>query len=272
MLVLAPACQRPEASSTTTVVAGAYPLAEVARAIAGSDLSVRDLTPAGAEPHDLELSPRDTDLILSAALVVYVGAGFQPAVARTAAKASRSLDVLSVVDSSDGDPHVWLDPIYMSELVDGIESSLADASPSLDADFRERAAKFKAQLVALDGRWREGLADCQRRSLVTAHAAFGHLARRYNLQQVAIAGASPETEPNPRRIDEVIDLVRSTGVTTIFTEDLVSPAVANTVARETGTKTAVLDPLESAQPVADPGYIARMDANLARLRAALECR
>lgn len=245
-------------------------MAEVARALASATDPVLDLTPSGAEPHDLELTPRQVDRLLDADLVVFVGGGFQPAVAAAARRAKRKIDVLA--EAGGGDPHVWLDPVAMRGITDQVEAALRRAHPDQARVLARRAERFRSALAALDQRWRKGLASCDRRLLVTAHAAFGRLANRYGLRQEAIAGVSPETEPNPKRLDELRRIVGDNGVTTVFTEHLVSPAVANTLARETGVTTALLDPIESSQGAGDAGYIARMDANLIALRLALGCR
>lgn len=271
-LVGALAACRPAPASGPTVVAGSYPLAEMARALVGDDAEVIDLTPSGAEPHDLELSPKQVDRILDADLLIYIGGGFQPAVADVAPRAPRSLDVLKALGrSTSSDPHVWLDPAAMADLVSPLQAALSRDRPQLREALMRRGLELRTQLRALDVRWRTGLTQCQRRLLVTAHAAFGSMAQRYGLRMEAIAGLSPESEPDPQRLDQLRQLVKDEGVTTVFTEELVSPAVARTLARETGAATAVLDPLESARRLGDPGYIARMDANLAAVRKALGC-
>jgi zinc transport system substrate-binding protein len=130
-------------------------------------------------------------------------------------------------------------------------------------------------LLALHEDFETGLATCERNLLVTAHEAFGWLARRYGLRQEGIAGIDPESEPSPKRLAELADLVEEEGVTTIFTEDLVSPKVARTLAREAGgIRTEVLSPLESlteAQRERGDDYLDVMRDNLTKLRAALGC-
>lgn len=263
-------CARPATPTRSSVVVGAYPLAEVVRALVWPSDPVFDLTPSGAEPHDLELTPRQVDRVLDADLVVFVGGGFQPAVAAAARRAKRTVDVLAGAGGTD--PHVWLDPVAMSRMTDQVEAALRRVHPDRAPILTRRAERFRSALASLDQRWRQGLANCDRRLLVTAHAAFGRLAARYGLRQEAIAGISPDTEPNPKRLDDLRRIVADNGVTTVFTEHLVSPAVANTLARETGAATARLDPIESSQGRGDPGYLARMDANLVALRGALGCR
>lgn len=250
----------------TDVVAGFARLGEVAAEVGGERVRVRDLTPAGAEPHDLELGSDDLDAIADADLVVYLGGGFQPGVAEAATRAGHGVDLLAPGD--DEDPHVWLDPVRMTRVVEQVEAALVRADPPGGAAYRERGAALRARLQELHAEFEAGLRTCQRRVIVTAHDAFGRLARRYGLEDQPITGLSPEAEPDPARLAELADLVRARGVTHVFTEELVSPRVAEALAREAGVRTAVLDPLEGR---VEGGYLAGMRRNLQTLRTALGC-
>jgi zinc transport system substrate-binding protein len=267
MSVLASACgARGGGDGRIDVVAGFARLGEVAARVGGDQVRVRDLTPPGAEPHDLELSTDDVDAILDADLVLYLGGGFQPGVAKAAERSGHGLDLLGPGEGDD--PHVWLDPVRMTQVVDRVEGALEAADPAAAPGFRQRAGAFRAELGQLDAEYRSGLGRCQRRVIVTAHAAFGRLARRYGLEQQALTGISPEAEPDPARLARLADLVKARGVTTVFTERLVSPRVAQALAREAGVGTAVLDPLEGR---VEGGYTAGMRRDLAVLRTALGC-
>jgi zinc transport system substrate-binding protein len=262
LLALAAGCS--DEGSGADVVAGFYPLAWAARQIGGPELRVDDLTPAGAEPHDLEPSARDVQRIRDARLVLYIR-GFQPALERALkGRDGPSLDVRA--GSRGSDPHVWLDPVRFAAIVHSIGRELG----------RPRSADALARrLKALDRDFRAGLASCRRREVVTSHAAFGYLAARYGLHQVSLSGLSPEAEPTPRALQRLIEEVRKTGATTVFTEPLASPRVVETVARETGARTAVLDPVEgltAEQRRRGDDYFSIMRRNLAALRQALSCR
>jgi zinc transport system substrate-binding protein len=293
LVVLAGACGSSAAPSGTgprlTVVASFYPLAEVAEKVGGTDVSVANLTPPGAEPHDLEPTTRQVDAIQGADLVVDMGRRFQPGV-EAATRHRRRGTTLSVLDalrvpggdvaenapSGATDPHVWLDPVQMTEIVDVVTTALRAASTSdaIDQRLARRAADYKAQLATLATAYETGLQHCRSSTIVTSHAAFGWLARRYHLEQQAITGLSPEQEPDPRRLSTLADLVKTKHLTTVFTESLVSPKVAETLAREAGVHTAVLDPIEGisrARIAAGADYRSVMTANLAVLRAALGC-
>ena len=252
-------------STTRTVVASFYPLAFAARQIGGSEIDVRNLTPPGVEPHDLELSGSDVRTIADADLVLYLGEGFQPSLEAAITSSAHAIDLLDAV-ANRVDPHVWLDPVRYATIATRIGTEL---------ERRAEAARFTAKLRALDVELRRGLAHCARKEIVTSHAAFGYLAARYGLKQVAITGISPEAEPTPRDLEQVVHEVRAVGATTVFFETLVSPRLAETVAREVGAKTAVLDPIEGlteAEVAASEDYFSVMRENLAALREALGCR
>ena len=255
----------PGDGSRRDVVAAFYPLAYAAQRLA-PDADVRNITPAGAEPHDLELSPRVARAVAEADVVLYLGRGFMPALEDAARGHSNAVDLLAGVRLRDRDPHVWLDPTRYAALVRRIASALGE---------REAAAGLVAELEALDGEFRERLASCERRTIVASHAAFGYLADAYGLEQVALSGVSPEAEPGARALEALVERVRAEGATTVFVEPLVSPRLAETVAREAGARTAVLNPLEGLgddEIEAGADYFSVMRGNLARLREALGCR
>ncbi|WP_067497290.1 metal ABC transporter substrate-binding protein [Actinoplanes sp. TFC3] len=292
VLVLAGCAQR--ASGFTDgrldVVTAFYPLQYLAERIGGPQADVVNLTKPGAEPHDVELNPRQVGQVADAGLAIYL-TGFQPAVdqAIDLEAADRALDVSGVVQmlSAEGhehepggeeeehehgalDPHVWLDPVRYATIGDALADRLATIDPAHASDYASRAEAVHAELDALDMEYAATLKTCERREIVTSHEAFHYLADRYALTEVGITGISPEAEPSPQRLAHVAEEARATATTTIFFETLVSPKVAETIAREVGARTAVLDPLEG---VSEPGadYFSVMRANLTALTTALGC-
>jgi zinc transport system substrate-binding protein len=238
---------------------------------------VANLTPPGAEPHDLELGPRQVAAVGEADLVVYL-AGFQPAVDEAVRQeaSGTSLDVTPaaalVEVGGASDPHFWLDPLRLADVGDSVAARLGEVDPSRAQDFADGAADVRAELEALDAEMQEGLAGCEGTDLVTSHTAFGYLASRYGMEQVGITGLSPESEPSPRALADVAAHVAANDVRTIYSETLVSPAVAETLARETGARTAVLDPLEGlSSGSAGEDYLAVMRSNLAVLQEGQPC-
>jgi len=257
----------PSSAGPDTVVASFYPLAFAAEEVAPG-VPVENLTPPGAEPHDLELSPSDAATIRDARLVLLLGHGFQPQLEDAAGNGDnvlRLLDTPGLDLLPSGDPHVWLDLIRYAKIVQRIGEALGAQGA---------AERLVARLEALDDEYRDGLANCERHEIVTSHEAFAYLAQRYGLEQIPITGLSPEAEPQPADLSRVVDLVEERGVTTIYYETLVSPRIAETVARETGAKTAVLDPIEGLTPAEvakGEDYFTRMRANLQALEDGLGC-
>ncbi len=280
------------------VVASFYPISEAAERVGGEAVTVVNLTPAGTEPHDLELTPEQVDQIEDADVVLYLGQGFQPAVEEAAERRDGpSIDLLEALpleasgaeddhagegeeggehdDEGALDPHFWLDPTLLGQAVDQIEEALTEANPERASTFAANADAYRAELDDLHGDFESTLAGCEQDTVVVAHAAFHYLVERYRLHQEAIAGLSPEAEPDPQRLAELADLIDDEGVTTVFYETLVSPRVAETLAREAGVETDVLNPLEGlTQEQLDAGetYATVMHDNLEALGAALDCR
>jgi zinc transport system substrate-binding protein len=300
------ACGADEAGDDRrSIVAAFYPLQFVAERIGGDLVRVTSLTQPGAEPHDLELSPRQVAELSDASLVLYLR-GFQPAVDEAVQQTGvRALDVATLVpllttDAGHGhdegdretaeeqnadehapgesagaegarDPHVWLDPTRLATVADAVATTLAELDPDNATGYQERAGRLRADLTDLDREYADGLRDCARREIVVSHAAFGYLADRYDLRQIPITGLAPDTEPTPGELAAAVETARAVGATTIFFETLVSPAVARSVADAVGADTAVLDPIEGLRPGGPGDYLSVMRDNLATLRPALGC-
>ncbi|KQY48264.1 metal ABC transporter substrate-binding protein [Cellulomonas sp. Root137] len=274
---------------TVDVMASFYPLQFVAEQVGGDRVTVRSLTPPGAEPHDVELSPAQVSRIDGADLVVYLS-GFQAAVDDAVAQTSPAHVVDAASDTTlrpadhedeseeehaehehgDLDPHFWLDPSRMPSVVEDVAATLTEIDPDGAEAFAANAAALSQRFEDLDATYAAGLQQCDVRTFVTSHEAFGYLADRYDLEQVGISGIDPEAEPSPARLAAVETIVRDEDVSTIFFESLVSPKVAETLADDLGITTAVLDPVEGlADPDAD--YFSIATANLEALRMALSC-
>ncbi|MCO6006309.1 metal ABC transporter substrate-binding protein [Actinoallomurus purpureus] len=282
--LLATACgARTNGDGDPKIVAAFYPLAWLAGQVAGPDATVQNLTKPGAEPHDLELTPRQVIDVGEARLAFYIR-GVQPAVDKAVREHAKkhSLDAASLVktlpapqdeaDHSAEDPHLWLDPSRFATVATALGERLAAIDASHAAEYRSRAAQVVTKLTALDAEFRTGLRDCARKEIVTSHSAFGYLAARYGLTQVGVTGLDPEAEPSPARLASLTQLVRRTGATTVFTETLMSPKTAATLAAEAGVRTQVLDPVEGVKAGSSDDYFSIMRRDLATLRPALGCR
>ena len=265
------------------VVATIYPLWEFARQVAGDRAEVVSLVPAGVEPHDWEPAPRDVSQIQRAAVFVHTGTGLDGWAEKLLADLTGRRGV--VVNARGGlglltvggvtDPHVWLDPTLARVQVLAIAGGLELADPAGHAVYAENVKAFIARLDALDLEFAAGLADCARREIVTSHAAYAYLARRYRLTQVPVMGLAPEAEPSPADLAAIVRTARRLKVTHVFYETLVSPRLAETLSREIGATPLPLNPVEGVSPAeaaAGTSYLELMRANLANLRTALGCR
>ena len=311
---------------TLTVSTSFYPIQYLAEAIGGPLVKVSTVTPSNVEPHDFELSGKETAELSKADLIAYVP-GFQPSLDKAVKEvgsgptvvdlskpanlvhhegveeehehseeaSAGTTDTASAVataqsseaghddhghaehshaeggEDHDGDldPHFWLDPQRMIKVAETLESSFAQVDPANANDYKAGLDKLKTALTNLDTQYTKSLSSCQHNTFITSHAAFGYLADRYKLTQASISGIDPETEPSPAEMANIKSVVQSTGVKTIFTEELVSDAPAKAIAAETGAETSVLSPLESKPERGD--YTDAMTSNLERLKGALVC-
>lgn len=287
-----------EETSSVKVIAAMYPLEFVAKAIGGDLVSVENITPPGVEPHDLELTPSQISTLDDADLLLYIS-GFQPALEKAADQSAPSdkLDLLSIEglnlltatddghnhggehDHSDeeghsdgeliSDPHIWLDPQRLVVIAEAVAKKFSAIDSVNSETYEENLITFVAQLESLDLRFTEGLATCDRNLIVTSHAAFGYLADAYGLDQEAISGVTPDSEPTPKRLNEIGKEAKADGVTTIFFERLASPKLAQTLADDLNIEAAVLDPIEGI--LDGQTYFSVMESNLEALRKALNC-
>jgi zinc transport system substrate-binding protein len=281
------------------VTASFYPLQYLAEQIGADHVTVTDLTKPGVEPHDLELTPRQTGRLGESDVIVYLK-GLQPAVddAVQLSGVKHQVDAASLTPMEDhgtevdgtrhttgdngtggdpehqgdaaADPHIWLDPVKYAQVAKGVGKALEQADPADAAAYARNTDALVARLTALDTAFRDGLRDRTSDTFVTTHAAFGYLAERYGLVEEAINGIDPESEPSAARVRALHDLVKRKHVSTVFFETLVSDATAKTLAGDLGLKTAVLDPIEGITDKSKGSdYFQVQRSNLAALRAAL---
>jgi zinc transport system substrate-binding protein len=262
------------------VAAGFYPLQYVAQRVAGDEARVGVLSAPGGEPHDITLSVRETAMVAESDVLVVAG-GVQPAVddaVETAAEdgivvdtAAPGFETSNAPQIRPHDPHFWLDPLLMADLGDAVADALTEADPDNADAYRGHAADLRHDLQRLDAAYEQGLSDCRRSTVVVSHDAFGYL-DRYGLEFAPIAGLSPGAEPTPADLSRLQDLIRDEGITTVFSERLVSPRLSESLADDLGVGTGVLDPIEGlSEDTRHEDYLSLMRANLAALREANGC-
>ncbi|WP_314172353.1 metal ABC transporter substrate-binding protein [Streptomyces winkii] len=288
-----------KADGKVDVIASFYPLQFLARQIGGEHVETESLTKPGTEPHDLELSPQQTGRLSEADLVVYLK-GLQPAVdegveqagpehvadASTFARMEKhSVDVHGDEHGGGhgdehggehaddhggeqgGDPHLWLDPVRFAQIAEGVGKKLAEADPAHKKDYEKNTRSLTQRLHSLDEEFKKGLARKKTRTFITTHAAFGYLAERYGLDQAAVSGVDPESEPSGARMRQLHKIAKTRHVDTVFFESSASDKTARTLATDLNLKTGVLSPLESVKKNED--YFSVMHQNLISLRTAL---
>ncbi|MBS4174919.1 metal ABC transporter substrate-binding protein [Bacillus sp. FJAT-49736] len=271
------------------VVTTFYPMYEFTKNVAGDKANVQLLIPSNVEPHDWEPTPKDVANIQMAKLLVYNSASLEtwvPNIQKSLGKsgptfvaASNDITLMKGVgdeDSTDGkeemDPHVWLSPALAQQEVKTITKALVKADPKNKSYYEKNSKDYINKLQVLDNKFRSELKDVKRNEIITQHAAFGYLAKEYNLKQVPIAGLSPDQEPSPAKLAELKKFAKKHDLKVIYYEELASPKVANTLAKEIGAKTKVLNTLEGlskADQKKGMDYISVMEENLASLKQTL---
>lgn len=290
------------AGNGRSAVAAFYPLAWVTDRVAGDTWEVDNLTQPGQEPHDLDLTIAQTAALESADLVV-LQEGFQPAVDAAAGNtdapvldAAVTVDLIPATegdhdhedehsekehsedehaeeehDHGDLDPHFWLDPLLVADFADAVADELGEVDAENAQTYADNAADLRAELEALDEDYTTGLASCERSTTVVSHQAFAYL-ERYGLEFEAIAGLSPDAEPTAADLAHLQEVIEADGVTTVFSERLVSPKMAESLADDLGVTTGVLDPIEGlSDATAEEDYLSLMRANLTALEQANGC-
>lgn len=280
------------------IVASLYPMAEFARNVGGDFVTVSTVVPNGVEPHDFEPAARDVAGVYDADIFVYVGS-LEPWADRlwqgrpTAASpvALRMMDMVKdelrtapEEEHEDGeeeeddhdsqDPHIWLDPVLVRQQVEAIRDALIAVDPLHTADYRTQADIYLQTVNDLHQTYMSGLKNCEQRSIVVSHDAFGYLGARYGITIIGISGLSPEAEPSPKHLAELTEKIRTTGIRYVFFETLVSPKIAETLAKEAGVQTLPLNPIESITEKEEnegKNYITLMQENLQNLRTAMVC-
>jgi len=298
-LALAAACAstpaEPSVSGRLRVATTIYPVTFFAQQVGGDLVEVTGLVSPGTEPHAFEPSPSDILTIQAADVVVYNSRAFETWITdaldaidarpRTVVEAAdldlaQSAEPVSEHEDEDEhdhgpvDPHVWLDPTEAVAQIERILDAFIAADPAGAGTYRDNAAALIQRLEALDGRFSAALRSCSHRAFVVNHSAFGHLAERYDLEQISISGLEPEAEPGARTVATIATRMKDLGIRHVLAEPIASSRTAETIAREIGGEVLILHPLGVLTPDearAGEDYFSIMEANLHILTTALAC-
>lgn len=280
--------QRPAVrSGKLQAAASFYPLYFFAQQIGGEKAMAINITPAGAEPHDYEPTARDLAQIEKSKVLILNGAGLEAWGNNIKQNLNSTNTVIVTVGeglanqqiTEEGkkitDPHIWLSPPLAKEIVDKIVQGFMQIDPVNKKYYQSNADTLKNELANLDKEYRQGLSNCLEKNIITSHAAFGYLAATYGLNQVPLAGLSPDAEPSPRQLADMVKFAKANKVKYIFFESLISPKLSETLATEVGAKTLALNSIEglSEEEISQgKNYFTEMQNNLSNLRMALQCK
>lgn len=262
-----------------------YPLYFFATQIGGDYINVVNITPAGAEPHDYEPTTQDVAKIQNSELLILNGGveawgdkiknNLSGKTKILIAGADLLTQQLTDEEGKNGlDPHIWLSPQLAKIETEKIATEMENLDPQHLKYYQNNETNLETRLDNLDQSYKQGLGNCNKKDIITSHAAFGYLAKAYGLDQVAVAGLSPDAEPSAQQLAKVVDFAKQNNIKYIFFESLISPKLSNTIASEVGAQTLVLDPLEglsSDDMKKGQDYFSVMQQNLANLQIALDC-
>lgn len=272
------------------VVVSFYPIAEFARAVGGTKVLVETITPSGTEPHDYEPTAEQIAHIYQADVFLFNGGGIDAWASRIAADVSargvqvvemgKTLDVLDPPEGEEDsdvtyDPHFWLSPVHVQAEITIIENIFIQKDPLNAEGYKQNAEAFRLSLSQLDQAYKNELAFCENKTVVTSHSAFSYLANAYGFEVISIAGLSPEEEPSAGRLAEIARIAEQKNVKHIYFETLVSPKLSETLAREIGAETLVFNPLEGLseeEQASGKNYLSVMQDNLLNLKTGMLCR
>lgn len=263
-----------------------YPLYFLASTIGGDKVDITNIVPSGAEPHDYEPTSQDMVKMESSRLIIINGGGLEVWGENiknninprntVIIMAGEGLTTQSISENGQAsiDSHIWLNPLLAGKMVDKIVQVFEQVDPLNKNYYQSNANALKIKLGNLDEAYKKGLSTCQKKDIISSHAAFGYLATAYGFNQVSIAGLSPDAEPSPQQLADIVKFAKINQLKYIFFERLVSPKLAQTIATEVGAQTLVLNPLEglSDQDISQgKNYLTLMQDNLINLEIALQC-
>lgn len=262
------------------IIATLFPQYDMAKEIGKEGVKVSLLLPPGVEAHSFEPKPRDIAQLNSSDIFIYTGRAMEPWVEGLLKGLSNKS--LIIVDASkgvkmvNGDPHIWLDMDNAAVMADNIREALSKADPGHSGYYSNNAEAYRSKLKEMDNRFRAAFAKCRHRSFIFAgHPAFGYFDRRYNITTLSpYKGYSPDSEPSPKAVMELVDKLKETGIKYVFYEELLPPKLARTIAAEAG---ALILPLNAAHNVSredlDKGitFISILEEDLENLKKGMEC-
>lgn len=284
--------EKPKQQNGLTIYASFYPMQFLASQIAGDKAKVLSLVPAGVEPHDWEPKPRTLAELQESDMFVYNGAGMEiwlkdllPSIEKGGVKAVNASEGLELLPFDEKnaeeeqteeklayDPHVWVSPVKYKQQAQNILTALIEVDASNQDYYKSNYDKLVEQLDKLDSDYRQAAAAFKSKVFIVSHSAFEYLAKEYGLTQLPIRGVTPQAEPSPAKLAELVEICRENNIKYVFFESLVSPKLSQTLANEVGAQTLVLNDgqgITEEQIKQGNSYITIMYENLENLKKAL---
>lgn len=255
-----------DTSDKLQIYTSIYPIYDFTKKIGGEKISVYNMTKAGAEPHDFEITSKDMANLSKVDLFIYNGGGMEHWVdtIKEALKDIKYINTSSNINENNLDPHFWLSPINAKIQMENIKNGLIEIDSENKNYYESNYNLYANRLTELDEKIKTSLSDIKNRNLVLTHPAFGHFCKEYSLNQIAIA----RDEADPKAMAEIITFIKSNNVRAIFYEEFSSSKLVDSIAKETGIKILTLNPIESlSEENIDSGedYFSIMEKNLISL-------
>jgi zinc transport system substrate-binding protein len=274
--------KKPSQNATFSIAASFYPIAEIVSQVGGDKVRVVNLTPAGTDAHEIELTAKQLQELQDAKITFYLGEHFQPSIKKAIdSLKGESVDLLKVTPTAgftcggcEGDPHVWLDPANMILMTREVVKRLSAARPVLATQFSSNADVYVKELEAVGTLIDTSFTKCASTTLVTSHYSFLYFATRANLEVSSLAPGNPDAQLSAKQIEQITKDLRTKKVTTIFSEELVASSVVSTMAKSLNARVDVLQPLEgitNSDLKAGKNYISAQRENVARIAKGLRC-
>lgn len=272
------------------IVTSFYPIYAMVKEISG-DLNDVRMIQSSSGIHSFEPSANDIAAIYDANVFVYHShtleswaGSLDPSLQNSKVKVIEASEGMTLervsgledMQAGDGidektlyDPHTWLDPEKVAEEAQIIADKLSELDNANKDTYQKNAQSYSNKAHDLTNKYKPIFEKASQKTFVTQHTAFSYLAKRFGLNQLGIAGISPDQEPSPRQLTEIQEFVKTYKVKTIFTESNASSKVADTLVKSTGVSLKTLNPLE-ADPQNDKSYLENLEENLAVLAQELK--
>lgn len=282
--LLYPYPANPSNQGEIKIVVSIYPLKDIVDQVGGKKVMVDYMVPPGASPHTFEPKPSDMKKLERANILFLIGGGFEfwaDKVIRSLSKKprivvlSRGLSLLREHSHGHGkeeifDPHIWLDPLMVISIVERIRDVLIDSDPSGRVYYSQKSEAFKKEILKLHSRITESVKGFRIREFVTFHSAWNYFSKRYGLRVIGTIEESPGKEASPVHIARIIEEIRKSKARVVFAEPQFNPKAAEVIAKETGSRLFILDPIGDPRIRGRDSYISLMDYNLSILEKALK--